>query len=235
MHCRPRNQLEHRRTGNVGYPSNAERCSRLSRPVHRSRQGWKEGQASRLRSRTYLDRPHGVARLRAVVATLTGNHPQSGSSGGVIDEESVGDREGPVFPPHTPIAIIERASSSDQRMVASTLEGIVEALENSGEQRPPGMMVIGWSVLSLEGQGDVTIQDDAMTISSPAELEIRDKERVKTWLNGRRWIVREGLDAAYRSALHSFHSTPLTFHDGGEAVALTHHADKPEEGKGRGR
>ncbi|TKY89648.1 hypothetical protein EX895_001433 [Sporisorium graminicola] len=168
----------------------------------------------------------GVARLRAVVATLTAGAPQSAPTSAVADAESIGDRDGAVFPPHTPIAIIERASSSDQRMVASTLEGIVEALENSGEQRPPGMMVIGWSVLSLEGRGDVSIQDDALSIQDTAELEKRDKERVQNWLKGRRWIVREGLDQSYRSALQAFHSTPLHFPDAASsAVPLLHHSD----------
>ena len=165
----------------------------------------------------------GVARLRAVVATLTAGASQVGTD--AVDADSIGDREGAVFPPYTPIAIIERASSSDQRMVASTLEGIVDALENSGEQRPPGMMVIGWSVLSLEGQGDTSIQDDALNIASKEELEAADRRRVETWLKGRRWIVREGLDASYRSALQAFHSTPLQLPDIGAAAPLTHHSE----------
>ncbi|SNX85734.1 related to MET1 - siroheme synthase [Melanopsichium pennsylvanicum] len=167
----------------------------------------------------------GVARLKAVVATLTNGAKQSGVEN-EIGEESIGDREGPVFPPYMPIAIIERASSSDQRMVASTLDGIVEALENSGEQRPPGMMVIGWSVLSLEGKGDVSIQDDALSIETKNELEKRDKERVQSWLKGRGWIVREGLDHSYRSALNAFHSTPLQLPDLGAGAPPTHHAQE---------
>ncbi|KAI3485723.1 hypothetical protein L1887_50879 [Cichorium endivia] len=159
----------------------------------------------------------GVARLAAVVATLT-----AGGSSGAVDADSIGDREGAVFPPYTPIAIIERASSSDQRMVASTLDGIVEAMENTGEQRPPGMMLIGWSVLSLEGDGDTTIQDDALTIESEQQLEAKDRERVQRWLKGRRWIVREGLDQSYRDALAAFHAAPLQL----PAVALTHHQDE---------
>lgn len=159
----------------------------------------------------------GVARLAAVVATLT-----AGGSLGAVDADSIGDREGAVFPPYTPIAIIERASSSDQRMVASTLDGIVEAMENTGEQRPPGMMLIGWSVLSLEGDGDTTIQDDALTIESEQQLEAKDRERVQRWLKGRRWIVREGLDQSYRDALAAFHAAPLQL----PAVALTHHQDE---------
>lgn len=173
----------------------------------------------------------GVARLKAVVATLTGGAKQSISGEG--EEDSIGDREGPVFPPYTPIAIIERASSSDQRMVASTLDGIVEALENSGEQRPPGMMVIGWSVLSLEGAGDATVQDDAINLSDAEELGRKDKNRVERWLKGRRWVVREGLDAAYRSALNAFHTIPLQLPGGfgAEPGVLTHHPDggKQEE------
>ncbi|PWY97139.1 hypothetical protein BCV70DRAFT_196015 [Testicularia cyperi] len=138
----------------------------------------------------------GVARLQAVVATLTGTN---------MPEDVQGDRQGPPFPPYTPIAIIERASSSDQRMVASTLDGIVEALERSGEQRPPGMMMIGWSVLSLEGEGDTSVQDDALD-STPQELDAKDRARIAKWLGpNRRWIVREGLDATYRSALDAFH------------------------------
>ncbi len=31
----------------------------------------------------------------------------------------------------------------DQRVVSSTLENIVDALESTGEQRPPGLMVVG--------------------------------------------------------------------------------------------
>ncbi|SPO47093.1 related to MET1 - siroheme synthase [Moesziomyces antarcticus] len=165
----------------------------------------------------------GVARLAAVVATLT-----AGGSSGAVDADSIGDREGAVFPPYTPIAIIERASSSDQRMVASTLDGIVEAMENTGEQRPPGMMLIGWSVLSLEGDGDTTIQDDALTIESEQQLEAKDRERVQRWLKGRRWIVREGLDQSYRDALAAFHAAPLQL----PAVALTHHQDEKAQAAG---
>lgn len=172
----------------------------------------------------------GVARLRAVVATLTAGAPQAASNGN-IDQETIGDRDGELYPPYTPIAIIERASSSDQRMVASTLDGIVEALENSGEQRPPGMMVIGWSVLSLEGAGDTSIQDDALSIESVEQLEARDRTRVQRWLKGLRWIVREGLDPSYRSALQAFHSAPLQLPDVQGGSALDHHAEGRQGGR----
>lgn len=149
----------------------------------------------------------GVARLGAVVDILTkgyglpaGEQPQAG--------EEDQDRTGPPFPPHTPIAIIERASSSDQRLLASTLSGILSALESSGEQRPPGMILIGWAVLSLEGKGNVDVLDDEHECLSEIggeegqkELKRRDEERVKRWLNGREYVVKEGLDAVYAKAL----------------------------------
>lgn len=129
----------------------------------------------------------GVARLEGVVRTLTSDEGVEGGS------RSGGGREGPAYPPHTPIAIIERASSPDQRMVATTLDRIVDALERAGEQRPPGMMIIGWSVLSLEGEGDVSVLDgvDGMSVE---ERDAADKARVDRWLNGRPWIVKEGLN-----------------------------------------
>lgn len=37
----------------------------------------------------------------------------------------------------------------DQRVVYSTLRDVVQALESAGDQRPPGMIVIGWAVLAL--------------------------------------------------------------------------------------
>ena len=112
-----------------------------------------------------------VARLSQLVAVL-------------LDTQSH-RRDGAAFPPHTPIAIIERASMPDQRVITSTLKDIVKALEINGEQRPPGMLVIGWSVLALSGNGDVTVLDEG-----PAQ----DEARVSRWLGGDGWKVQEGLD-----------------------------------------
>jgi len=53
------------------------------------------------------------------------------------------------YPPYLPIAIIERASMPDQHVTSGTLSTIVQALEAGGPQRPPGMIVVGWSVLGL--------------------------------------------------------------------------------------
>jgi uroporphyrin-III C-methyltransferase len=121
----------------------------------------------------------GVARLSSVVRTLLADGPDV--------SDGRGGRHGERYPPYLPIAIIERASSADQRLVASTLDGIVDAMERAGEQRPPGMMVIGWSVLALHGSGDVEVLDD----QSPSEQS--DRQRVERWLGGKPWIEREGL------------------------------------------
>ena len=100
----------------------------------------------------------GVARIAQVLETL-------------LTERAVGRRNGPPYPTYMPIAIIERASMPDQRVITSTLAHITTALESNGSQRPPGMIVVGWSVLSLWGSGDVTIlnkgaeQDDMSRIS----------------------------------------------------------------------
>lgn len=136
----------------------------------------------------------GVARLGAVVDVLT-----QGWAAGVSQASATSDRTGAPFPPYTPIAIIERASSSDQRILTSTLDKILVALDKCGEQRPPGMIMIGWAVLSLEGSGhvDVLEQDE----SDPAQLEQNDRARVQSWLDGKDYIMREGLDDVYSRAL----------------------------------
>lgn len=114
----------------------------------------------------------GVARLNALLERLR----TPGSSG-------------VAYPPHLPIAIIERASMPDQRTVYSTLGHIAQALESIGEQRPPGMIVIGWAVLALHGAGDMTVLD--------AEAEQGDEDRVQKWLCGESWRVVEGFDGVW--------------------------------------
>lgn len=157
----------------------------------------------------------GVARLREVVDILTRGWSLKDEERGHTDETG-DDRVTPAYPPYTPIAIIERASSSDQRLLASTLAGIHSALAAIGEQRPPGMIMIGWSVLSLHGEnGNVDVLDDEAACAGDAvELERRDKARVARWLGTTQsdgdaesattspgYIVREGLDDAYAKAL----------------------------------
>jgi uroporphyrin-III C-methyltransferase len=123
----------------------------------------------------------GVARLSQIITVL------------LDPSNSQNRRDGVAFPPYTPIAIIERASMPDQRVITSTLKDIVKALDSNGEQRPPGTMVIGWSVLALSGEGDVTVLDD---------IEL-DEERVSRWLGGNDavgWKVQEGLDKLWESS-----------------------------------
>ncbi|BEJ11983.1 hypothetical protein CspHIS471_0204430 [Cutaneotrichosporon sp. HIS471] len=111
----------------------------------------------------------GVARIDAVLAALTGpDGPQ---------------RDGAVYPRHLPIAIVERASSPDQRVILSTLEHVAGAIQ-SVDQRPPGMILVGWAAMCLEGKGRVDILDGA-----------DEKEAVESWLAGDRFRTREGLPA----------------------------------------
>jgi uroporphyrin-III C-methyltransferase len=120
----------------------------------------------------------GVARLGALLEALKSE-----------EAENAGRRAGQAYPPNLPIAIIERATMPDQRTVYSTLENIAVALESVGEQRPPGMIVIGWSALALWKEGDMTVLDK--------QGQEEDKVRVKTWLGGEAWRVVEGLDEAW--------------------------------------
>ncbi|KAJ9112479.1 hypothetical protein QFC20_002269 [Naganishia adeliensis] len=135
----------------------------------------------------------GVARLKQVLQVLLRPTEEA-----VTDPETQGWRDGAAFPPYLPIAIIERASSHDQRMVASTLDGIEEALERAGEQRPPGMMIIGWSVLALEGEGEVTVLDEDE--DSPG-LEQRDRGRVQKWLGNESYVLKDGLSEEWERLL----------------------------------
>lgn len=121
----------------------------------------------------------GVARLSGIIDVLTQEDLADGKA----------RRDGAPYPPHLPIAIIERASMPDQRIVTGTLKSIQAAMDSIGEQRPPGMIVIGWTVLALWGEGEVTVMDE----DEPLNYESRDMQRVERWLSGRNWHVQEGL------------------------------------------
>ncbi|KAI3316481.1 uroporphyrin-III C-methyltransferase [Xylariaceae sp. AK1471] len=47
-----------------------------------------------------------------------------------------------LWPGNTPCAVIERASCPDQRVIRTTLDKVVEAIEQEGS-RPPGLLVVG--------------------------------------------------------------------------------------------
>jgi uroporphyrin-III C-methyltransferase len=130
----------------------------------------------------------GVARLEELVETLvcTGERDH-----GVATDK--GRRNGAPYPRNLPIAIIERASMPDQRVISGTLATITSAMKSAavGEQRPPGMIVVGWSVLALVGAGDVTILDDASS-NSAEDLVAVDERRIHRWLGDAGWSVKEG-------------------------------------------
>ncbi|KAH8111914.1 uroporphyrin-III C-m [Phellopilus nigrolimitatus] len=121
----------------------------------------------------------GVARLQSMVDALLSNE---------LSER----RTDAAYPPYVPAAVIERASMPDQRVVVAPLRDIAAALESVGEQRPPGLLVVGWAVLSLWGLGDMTVLNEGD--GNAREIETKDKERIERWLEGRRWRVTEGLD-----------------------------------------
>ncbi|KAL7423532.1 uroporphyrin-III C-methyltransferase [Cryptotrichosporon argae] len=143
----------------------------------------------------------GVARIGAVVDVLTSAHAARGDEGqggsgsevgGAGEAEGEGEgRDGAAYPPHLPIAVIERGSSDDQRVVLSTLADIAAALE-SVEQRPPGMMLVGWAAMCLEGAGTVDVLDTP---------EADEHRLVGAWLGGERWKVREGLSDEWRALM----------------------------------
>ncbi|KDN39360.1 hypothetical protein RSAG8_08877, partial [Rhizoctonia solani AG-8 WAC10335] len=107
---------------------------------------------------------------------------------------------GPVYPPSTPIAIIERASMPDQRLIATSLDRVERALEREGGGRPPGMIIVGWAVVALAKSGKnareetdggiVDIKGDGL---GPYD-EARDRARLEQWLGGREYAVREGME-----------------------------------------
>ncbi|GAA5990013.1 hypothetical protein JCM10908_002420 [Rhodotorula pacifica] len=115
----------------------------------------------------------GVARLESLVAGLL-NHPST------------------PYPPHLPIALVERASAPDQRVVATTISRIAEVLASLPPHRPPGMIVVGWAVMCLDGEGDMGILD-----AEPAT----DEERVARWLGPTGYKVREGLSDEWMGLL----------------------------------
>ena len=98
------------------------------------------------------------------------------------------------YPNHLPTCIIERGTMPDQRVVRSTLGGIVEAMSDSrvGAQRPPGMMVIGWACLGITGGAEGVSEDEGDGLTN------RDLERVGRWLGGERFVVVEGLDEGWQ-------------------------------------
>ncbi|KAL8867618.1 MAG: hypothetical protein Q9174_005546, partial [Haloplaca sp. 1 TL-2023] len=61
-------------------------------------------------------------------------------------------QKGGGWPRTTPCAVVERASCSDQRVIRSTLDFVVQAVECEGS-RPPGLLVLGKACEVLKGRG----------------------------------------------------------------------------------
>ncbi|GJN94307.1 hypothetical protein Rhopal_007381-T1 [Rhodotorula paludigena] len=133
----------------------------------------------------------GVARLSSLVAALM-RHPTN------------------AYPPYLPIALVERASSPDQRVVASTIDRLAEVLEALPPHRPPGMIVVGWAVMCLDGEGDMGILDDA----DDEGREARDRARVEKWVGEIGYKVREGLSEGWMSLVEGLEKE-------GEQVTVT--------------
>ncbi len=70
-------------------------------------------------------------------------------------------RDGRAYPRYLPVALIERGTCPDQRVLLTTLGALESSISKIGDGRPPGMMVIGWSCFAMEGKiGNIDILDD---------------------------------------------------------------------------
>jgi len=125
-----------------------------------------------------------AARVSTLVADMTA--PQC---------ERRGDGVGAPYPPYLPVALLERATMPDQRVLSTTLEHLEEAMAALGEARPPGMLVVGWSVLCMDRGGHVDVLDKAFD----EDAEAKDGALVREWLDGERWRTVEGLAPSWLS------------------------------------
>jgi len=93
-----------------------------------------------------LHRIAGLVEELTVYLPTEHTHPDKGR--GTDNVAFVGHEPDPVpsrrvlWPSNTPCAVIERASCPDQRVIRTTLEKVVEAIEQEGS-RPPGLLVVG--------------------------------------------------------------------------------------------
>lgn len=79
-----------------------------------------------------------------------------------------------LWPKKTPCAVIERASCPDQRVIRTTLDKVVEAIEQEGS-RPPGLLVVGRAcefLNKLEGTRAWSVEDgfNGLDIVDSADL-----------------------------------------------------------------
>ena len=112
------------------------------------------------------------------------------------------EERGGAYPPHTPIAVVERGSLPDQRAISTTLSNVVQAMNDIGAHRPPAMLVIGWAVLALDannGKGDEDVLRGESS-SDAASRSLKEGECiVSKGLRPRGVRVREGLGEEWRA------------------------------------
>ncbi|GJJ13183.1 hypothetical protein Clacol_007434 [Clathrus columnatus] len=97
------------------------------------------------------------------------------------------------YPNYLPVCIIERGTMPDQRVISSTLSNIVGAMSSPRvePQRPPGMMVVGWTCMGfLNGI-------EGLSEDTGSGLKDRDLERINSWLGSEPFIIKEGLDESW--------------------------------------
>lgn len=78
-------------------------------------------------------------RISGLVADLTTHDSEDAK---ILDDKGEVVRDRALWPKETPCAVIERASCPDQRVIRTTLEYVVAAIEEEGS-RPPGLLVVG--------------------------------------------------------------------------------------------
>ncbi|KAI0393757.1 uroporphyrin-III C-methyltransferase [Xylariaceae sp. FL0594] len=79
-------------------------------------------------------------RISGLVEELTAPLPTENRPGDTEPDPNAFPRS--LWPVNTPCAVIERASCPDQRVIRTTLEKVVVAIEQEGS-RPPGLLVVG--------------------------------------------------------------------------------------------
>ena len=104
-------------------------------------------------------------RLSYLVNSLTGCSDKT-------EEQAVPESESnpSPWPVSTPCAVVERASCPDQRVIRSTLQHVVAAVEEEGS-RPPGLLIIGTAceVLKNPGGNKWVVEEGMAQISETSE------------------------------------------------------------------
>ncbi|GMF82133.1 unnamed protein product [[Candida] boidinii] len=79
--------------------------------------------------------------------------------------------------PNLPVAIVEKASSPDQRIVRTTLGNVAEVVQIVGS-RPPGLLVTGWACTVLK-----KLPEGSKYIVEEGYQNIQHDNEIKSFLN----------------------------------------------------